>query len=158
MECHAEKKEDGQVSADGRVILVGAPNVGKSVIFGHLTGRYVTVSNYPGTTVEISKGIYRSANGDMELIDTPGVNSLLPMSEDEKVTRDIILKEGAPTVLQVCDSKNLERSLSVTIQLIEFGVNMGVILNMMDEAVKESIGYPRGSRCENRGSQEEGIR
>lgn len=139
MECHAEKKTDVQASADGLVILVGAPNVGKSVIFGHLTGRYVTVSNYPGTTVEISKGIYKSANGAMELIDTPGVNSLLPMSEDEKVTRDIILKEGAPKVLQVCDSKNLERSLSVTIQLIEFGVNMGVILNMMDEAEKHGL-------------------
>jgi ferrous iron transport protein B len=139
MESHAEKSIDLQEKADGKVILVGAPNVGKSVIFGHLTGRYVTVSNYPGTTVEISKGLYKAGGSVMELIDTPGINSLLPMSEDEKVTRDIIIRENASTVLQVCDSKNLERSLSVTIQLIEFGVDMGLILNMMDEAEKHGL-------------------
>lgn len=139
MEYRAEKINDLERESTGKVILVGAPNVGKSVIFGHLTKKYVTVSNYPGTTVEIAKGTYRSAEGMMELIDTPGVNSLLPMSEDEKVTRDIILGKDAQTVLQVCDSKNLERSLLVTVQLIEFGVNMGLVLNMMDEAEKHGL-------------------
>ncbi len=139
MNCHEENRGDAKNRTNGKVILVGAPNVGKSVIFGHLTGRYVTVSNYPGTTVEISKGVYKAGGSVMEIIDTPGINSLLPMSEDEKVTRNIILSENASTVLQVCDSKNLERSLSVTIQLTEFGVAMGLVLNMMDEAVKHGL-------------------
>ena len=84
--------------------LVGNPNVGKSVIFGHLTGRYVTVSNYPGTTVEVARGrasraiVHELAAAPdtlpadgFEVIDTPGVNTLIPVSEDEQVTRDILL-------------------------------------------------------------------
>ena len=68
------------------VVLVGNPNVGKSVIFGYLSGRYVTVSNFPGTTVEISRGTV-GTNGTKDIIiDTPGVNNLLPSSEDERLT------------------------------------------------------------------------
>jgi len=62
----------------GKIILVGNPNVGKSVVFGQLTGRYVTVSNYPGTTVEVSRGEIRDRGRSVEVIDTPGVYSLLP--------------------------------------------------------------------------------
>src|SRR5512134_440629 len=76
-----------------RIALVGNPNVGKSVIFGALTGTYATVSNYPGTSVEISKGQARFGTKRLGIIDSPGVNSLVPMSEDEKVTRDILLNE-----------------------------------------------------------------
>src|SRR4030066_1951699 len=101
----------------GKVILVGNPNVGKSVIFGHLTGRYVTVSNYPGTTVEVSGGKTRERGKSLEVIATPGGYSLLPMSEDERVTRDILMREPGSVVLQVCDAKNMRRSLLITIQL-----------------------------------------
>ena len=66
-----------------KVALVGNPNVGKSVIFGLLTGKYVTVSNYPGTTVEVSRGMCKGLNGGIEIIDTPGANSFIPLSEDE---------------------------------------------------------------------------
>ncbi|MGW8272846.1 MAG: FeoB small GTPase domain-containing protein [Thermodesulfovibrionales bacterium] len=78
-----------------RAVLVGNPNVGKSVIFGLLTGKYVTVSNYPGTTVEVSQGNISLGDNKFLVIDTPGVNNLIPMSEDEKVTRDILLAERA---------------------------------------------------------------
>src|SRR5438045_7783949 len=76
----------------GKLVLVGNPNVGKSVIFGYLTGRYTIVSNYPGTTVEVARGEMRLGGRDYEVIDTPGTNSLVPQSEDERVTRDILLR------------------------------------------------------------------
>jgi len=89
----------------GAVILVGTPNVGKSVVFGALTGRYVNVSNYPGTTVEVTRGEAHDRGTSLEVIDTPGVYSLLPMSEDERVTRDFLMREPGPRVLQVCDAR-----------------------------------------------------
>jgi len=123
-------------AATPAILLVGNPNVGKSVVFGHLTGRYVTVSNYPGTTVTVTRGT-RKADGNgaaVEVLDTPGANSLVPMSEDEKVTRDILLEQPRATVVQVADAKNLRRSLLITAQLSEMGVPMLLDLNMNDEA------------------------
>jgi ferrous iron transport protein B len=119
---------------DARIALVGNPNVGKSVIFGLLTGRYATVSNYPGTTIEISSAT-ASFNGSRCLVlDTPGINNLIPMSEDEKVTRDILLRERPDLVIQVIDAKNIKRGLFITIQLAEMGIPVIVDLNMIDEA------------------------
>lgn len=130
MECHST----GEALKGDKIIIVGNPNVGKSVIFGLLTGRYVTVSNYPGTTVEISQG-YAQYNGkQMVVIDTPGTNNLIPMSEDEKITRDILMKERPKAVVQVADMKNLQRSLMLTLQLAEMGLPMILDLNMVDEA------------------------
>jgi len=97
------------------VILTGNPNVGKSVIFSILTGKYAAVSNYPGTTVEVSRGPAIFDDKKFLLIDTPGVNSLIPLSEDEKVTRDILLQEEPRAVIQIADSKNLRRALLLTI-------------------------------------------
>src|SRR5574340_902141 len=94
----------------GRIVLAGNPNVGKSVIFGLLTGKYVIVSNYPGTTVEVSSGNIRLGDRKYLVIDSPGVNSFIPMSEDERVTRDILLGEKNATVVLVADSKNLKRA------------------------------------------------
>ncbi len=121
------------------VILVGNPNVGKSVIFGQLTGRYVTVSNYPGTTVEVSRGEARERGRSLEIIDTPGVYSLLPMSEDERVTRDILMRETDARVLHVCDAKNMRRSLMLTIQLAEMSVPLTLAVNMADEARNRGV-------------------
>ncbi|MDP2690031.1 MAG: ferrous iron transport protein B [Deltaproteobacteria bacterium] len=121
------------------LVLVGNPNVGKSVVFGALTGRYATVSNYPGTTVEISRGTAKSGGRRFGVIDSPGVNSLVPMSEDERVTRDILLNEEVGSVLQVMDSKNLRRSLLVTLQLTEMGLPITLALNMYDEAGERGI-------------------
>lgn len=122
-----------------KVALIGNPNVGKSVIFGLLTGRYVTVSNYPGTTVEVSHSNLSLDGQEFLLVDTPGVNSLLPMSEDERVTRDILLAERPSEVLQVGDAKNLKRTLSLTIQIAEMGLPLVLDLNMMDEAMDRGI-------------------
>ena len=65
-----------------KLVLMGNPNVGKSVIFAHFTGQYVTVSNYPGTTVEISHGVGRLDGKKLVVIDAPGINSLVPSSEN----------------------------------------------------------------------------
>ena len=119
--------------------LVGNPNVGKSAIFGLLTGRYVVVSNYPGTTVEITNGEAELLGDTYQIIDTPGVNSLVPMSEDEKVTRDILLERDFLSVVQVIDSKNIKRALALTLQLVEMGVPLVIDLNMRDEAVNRGI-------------------
>lgn len=122
-----------------RILLIGNPNVGKSVLFGLLTGKYVTVSNYPGTSVEITIGRMKIGDISYELIDTPGVNGLIPRSDDERVTRDILLERPPDGVIQVIDAKNLMRGLVLTHQLIEFQVPLIVVLNMWDEAQERHI-------------------
>ncbi len=122
-----------------KIVLVGNPNVGKSAIFGLLTGKYVTVSNYPGTTVEVTQGNIKLDNKRILIIDTPGINSLIPMSEDEKVTRDILLKESPNAIIQVGDAKNIKRTILITLQLIEAGLPFILDLNMIDEAMNRGI-------------------
>ena len=122
-----------------RVVLAGNPNVGKSVIFGLLTGKYVTVSNYPGTTVEVSSGNLTLDGRKVLLIDSPGVNGFIPMSEDERVTRDIFLAEYSDTVVLVADSKNLKRALMLLIQISEMALPCILVLNMEDEAKARGI-------------------
>ncbi len=122
-----------------RITLVGNPNVGKSALFSLLTGRYAAVSNYPGTTVEVTMGNTTISKKRYLVIDTPGVNSLVPMSEDEKVTRDILLEDKTDTVIQVADAKNMKRSLLLTLQLIEMGLPMLLDLNMRDESLSRGI-------------------
>ncbi len=118
------------------LVLVGSPNVGKSVLFHHLTGLYAMVSNYPGTTVEVSRGKGRIGRCEVEVIDTPGMYSLLPLTEEEKVARNILFEEKAKVVLHVVDAKNLERMLATTLQLIEAEFPVMLVLNMMDEVEK----------------------
>ena len=94
-----------------KIALVGSPNVGKSALFNKLTGAYVTVSNYPGTTVDVSRGKVRIESEDFEIIDTPGMYSLLPITEEERVARSLLFEEKPAAVLHVVDSKSLERML-----------------------------------------------
>lgn len=132
-------KEEKKKQHYKRIVLVGNPNVGKSVLFGLLTGKYVTVSNFPGTTVEVSYGNI-SLNGKKFLVvDSPGVNSLIPMSEDERVTRDILLREEPESVVLVADSKNLKRAVMLLIQLAEMGLPCVLNMNMEDEARARGI-------------------
>ncbi len=119
-----------------KVVIVGNPNVGKSVLFNRLTGAYVTVSNYPGTSVEVSRGRFTLDGEDFEAIDTPGMYSLLPISEEERVARQILLQERPDVVLHVVDAKNLERMLPFTLQLTEAGLPVMLVLNIIDEAEK----------------------
>ncbi|MEE8400222.1 MAG: ferrous iron transport protein B [Desulfobacterales bacterium] len=135
---HDDKKELDYKGKE-KIILVGNPNVGKSVIFGLLTGKYVTVSNYPGTTVEISRAFSTFSKEKALIIDTPGTNSLIPQSEDERATRDILLEEEPKVIVQVADSKNIRRSLSISLQLAEMETPFVLDLNMVDEARASGI-------------------
>jgi ferrous iron transport protein B len=128
-----------------KIALVGNPNVGKSVIFGRLTGRYVTVSNYPGTTVAVTRGRAMVGAEVCDIIDTPGVNALEgPVSEDEKVTRDLILAGGAELIVQVADARNLRRALMLTSQIAAFRLPMILVLNMIDEAHARGVDVDAG--------------
>jgi ferrous iron transport protein B len=122
-----------------KVLLVGNPNVGKSALFNALTGKYVAVSNYPGTTVEYTKGEINYKGYEIEIIDTPGMYSMLPISEEEKVARNLIFKGDADCIVNVIDAKNLERMLPLTFQLIETGIPVILVLNMIDEAKRLGI-------------------
>ncbi len=122
-----------------KIAIVGSPNVGKSVMFNNLTGRYATVSNYPGTTVEVSRGKGKIGNEEFEVIDTPGMYSLLPITEEENVAREILLKENPCIILHIIDAKNLERMLPFTLQLQEAGLPVILVLNITDEARKSGI-------------------
>ncbi|TXH24897.1 MAG: ferrous iron transport protein B [Elusimicrobia bacterium] len=119
--------------------LVGNPNVGKSVLFNRLTGRYAAVSNYPGTTVDVSTGWSWLGGEKWRVVDTPGVNALLPSSEDERVTRDFLWRERPDVVVNVLDAKNLRRGLVLTLELAEQGIPLVVVLNLIDEAMDRGI-------------------
>jgi ferrous iron transport protein B len=123
-----------------RIALVGQPNVGKSVVFGRLTGRYVTVSNYPGTTVAVTRGRAPVGAEVCDIIDTPGVNSLDgAISEDEVITRDVVAGDQADVIVQVADARNIRRALMLTSQLAVFDKPMVLALNMVDEAFARGI-------------------
>ncbi len=126
-------------NGSGKIGIIGSPNVGKSVVFNNLTRRYVTVSNYPGTTVTVSRGKARIEDEEFEVIDTPGMYSLLPITEEERVARSILLEEKPEVILHVVDAKNLERLLPLTLQFIESGLPIMLDLNMMDESEAAGI-------------------
>jgi ferrous iron transport protein B len=117
-----------------KIAIVGSPNVGKSVMFNNLTGEYATVSNYPGTTVEVSRGRGKIGGETFEIIDTPGMYSFLTITEEERVSRSIVLDENPCAILHVIDAKNLERMLPLTLQLLEAGLPLILVLNVADEA------------------------
>lgn len=113
--------------------LIGAPNVGKSVVFNALANRTVNVSNYPGTTVETTL-----ATGDgFSLTDTPGVYGISSFTEEERVTRDVLFDLDA--VVNVVDATHLDRDLFLTLQLLDMGIPTVVALNMMDEARADDV-------------------
>jgi ferrous iron transport protein B len=120
-----------------KIAIVGAPNVGKSSIFNDLSGRYATVSNYPGTTVEIFSATIKVKDTEYEIIDTPGMYSLLPLSEEEKIARLVLLKDNPDIVLHVVAARELARTLPLTLQLKEAGLPVILVINIMDEAIKE---------------------
>ena len=137
--CHGEGLPIKDDKISRKVSIVGSPNVGKSVVFNRLTGAYVTVSNYPGTTVNVSRGKAVIEGEELEVVDTPGMYSLLPITDEERVARSMLFEEKPEAILQVVDAKNLERMLPLTLQLIEAGFPIILDLNMMDETEAAGI-------------------
>jgi ferrous iron transport protein B len=132
-------KSISQAQNTPTIALVGSPNVGKSLLFNLLTGACVTVSNYPGTTIEVCRGQAEISKRTVTFIDTPGMYSLLPLTEEEQVARDLLFADKTNLVIHVVDAKNLSRMLSLTLQLIEAQLPVILAVNMMDEAEELGI-------------------
>jgi len=121
------------------VAVVGAPNSGKSTLFNRLTGLRQKVANYPGVTVEKRIGRARLPTGkEVWLVDLPGVYSLSPHSEDERITRDVLAGQNADVprpdaVILILDSTNLGRHLTLAAPILSLGLPILVALNMADD-------------------------
>ena len=122
-----------------KVLLIGHPNVGKSVIFNRLTGANVISSNYPGTTVDYSKGYMRQFGRDIELIDVPGTFSLEPKDKAEEVAVKMLRDNPDALIICVIDAAKIERGLYLVLELIEKGLPMVLSLNMWDVAHDKNI-------------------
>lgn len=112
--------------------LVGNQNCGKSTLFNYLTGSNQHVGNFPGVTVQKKEGTILAVP-DAGVIDLPGIYSLSPYTSEEIVTRDLLLYNKPDAIINVIDATNIERSLYLSLQLIELNIPMVIALNMMDE-------------------------
>lgn len=122
-----------------QIVLVGSPNVGKSALFNSLTDSYVTVSNYPGTTIGISKTTTHINGQQFEVVDTPGMYSLVSITNEEKISATILLTASSYLIIHVIDAKNIKRLLPLTLQLIEAKLPVILVLNMSDELKKYGL-------------------
>jgi len=120
-----------------KILLMGNPNVGKSVIFSRLTGVRVVSSNYPGTTVNYTSGFMKIDGRQVEIIDVPGTYTLEPTCEAEKIAAEML--ETGDVVINVVDATNLERNLYLTLQLMEMKIPMVVALNLWDDTRHRGI-------------------
>ena len=122
-----------------KIGLIGNPNVGKSLIFSHLTGIGVEVSNYPGTTVDILSGVSCINRHPVEVIDLPGIYSLDGEGDEERLVRDMVLSQSFDTLIVILDAVHLERNLYLLLQVLEHRIPLIAVLNMADEAEKQGI-------------------
>jgi ferrous iron transport protein B len=122
-----------------KILLMGNPNVGKSVVFSRLTGVHVVASNYAGTTVGYTKGQVQFDGDDADLIDVPGTYSLTPSCKAEEVAREMFVEEKQDMIINVLDSTNLERNLYLTLQMRESGIPTIIVLNMWDAAKRKGV-------------------
>jgi len=122
-----------------KILLIGQPNVGKSSLLNALVGPRVTVSNYPGTTVEITKAKKSFNKTRIEFVDTPGIYSISDRSEEEKVTERALFEEEADGVIVIADAISLERSLYMALQILEAKIPTVLALNFVEDAEKKGI-------------------
>ena len=122
-----------------KVLLMGNPNVGKSVVFNRLTGARVIESNYPGTTVDYTRGWMQLEGKSVELIDVPGAFSLEPKDKAEEVAVKMLEEEKNAVVVCIIDASKVERGLYLVLEIIERGYPVVVDLNMSDVARDKNI-------------------
>ncbi|MDD3573846.1 ferrous iron transport protein B [Methanospirillum sp.] len=122
-----------------KIGLIGNPNVGKSLIFSHLTGIGVEISNYPGTTVDIHSGVACIDRTSVEITDLPGIYSLDGEADEERLVRDMILSNSFDVIVVVLDATHLERNLYLLLQVLEHHIPVMAVLNMADEAEKQGL-------------------
>ena len=121
------------------IALLGMPNTGKSTLFNRLTGSTSRVGNWPGITVELLSGKILLGNDMVEIIDLPGIYDMHGFSEDEQVVRHFLHDNVPDLALIVLNATQIERQLSLLLQLKQFNLNMIVLLNMADETKKLGI-------------------
>ena len=122
-----------------KILLMGNPNVGKSVVFNRLTGARVIESNYPGTTVDYIRGWIQLKGKSVELVDVPGTFSLEPKDKAEEVAVKMLEEEKDAVVVCIIDASKVERGLYLTLEIIERGYPVVVALNMDDVAKDKNI-------------------
>lgn len=122
-----------------RVALAGNPNVGKTSLLNHLAGTTLKVGNWPGVTVEKKEGSLFYEGYTINFIDLPGIYTLEPVSEDEFIAHRFLTEETPDVILNVVETPNMERDLLLTVELLELGIPMVLVLNMIDEAQKLGI-------------------
>ena len=122
-----------------KILLMGNPNVGKSVFFNRLTGANVIESNYPGTTVDYAKGYMKVSTEDFEIIDVPGTFSLEPKDKAEEIAVKMLEEEKGALVICVIDASKIERGLYLALEIIERGYPVVLALNMWDVAEDKNI-------------------
>ncbi|RLI90682.1 MAG: hypothetical protein DRO95_05730 [Candidatus Altiarchaeales archaeon] len=123
-----------------KILLMGNPNVGKSVVFSRLTGTNVVVSNYPGTTVDYTKGYTKIGGEEVEVIDVPGTFSLEPKDVAEEIALRMLKEEKPDLIIDVIDATKLERGLYLAFEIMErFDYPLIIDLNMWDVAVSKGI-------------------
>jgi len=122
-----------------KIPLIGQPNVGKSSLLNALVGPKVTVSNYPGTTVEITKAKKSFNKTVIEFVDTPGIYSISDRSEEEKVTEKALFEEEIDGAIVIVDTTSLERSLYMTLQILETQIPVVLALNFVEDAERKGI-------------------
>ncbi len=137
------KESDGMKTGNTKtrlnIALSGQPNCGKSTMFNALTGSTARVGNYPGITVDRMEGVYSYGSYDIKITDLPGTYSLSSYSLEEVVARDVIINEKPDVVVCMLDATAIERSLYLTVQLMELGVPVVIGMNMMDSARKNGV-------------------
>lgn len=119
--------------------FIGNPNCGKTTLFNAYTGANLKVANWPGVTVEKVEGAIKSHNMDIRLVDLPGTYSLTSYTMEETVSRSFILSGDVDVIINVADASALERSLYLTLQLLELGKPVILALNMMDIVEKRGM-------------------
>ncbi len=121
------------------IALVGNPNVGKSTVFNALTGLHQHTGNWPGKTVGCARGKYTYQSIQYEIIDLPGVYSLVPHSAEEEVTRDFLCHHNTDAVVIVCDATCLVRNMNLVLQILELTTQVILCINLIDEAQRQHI-------------------
>ena len=121
------------------VAVVGNPNVGKTTLLNAVAGTSLKVGNWPGVTVEKKEALVKFGDYEIYLVDLPGIYTLEPISEDEKIAIDFLKNEKVDVILNILDATNLERSLLLTAELLPFKKPTLLVLNLLDEAEKLGI-------------------
>ena len=122
-----------------KIALAGNPNVGKSTIFNSLTHSREHTGNWAGKTVGNKEGIMRYKDNKYSIYDLPGIYSLLPHSEEERIARDFLIFDDYDFIIVVCDASSLLRNLNLVLQLKEINKDLVLCLNLIDEAKKKNI-------------------